>query len=36
MKNKVRIKNEAKLKAYILKLNADTKPTDKGNRNVQK
>jgi hypothetical protein len=36
MKNKVRIKNEKKLKDYLIKLNANTKPTNNGDRNIQK
>ena len=35
-KDKVRLKNEAKLKAYKLKLNANTKPINNGNKNVSK
>ena len=34
-KDKVRIKNEAKLKAYIIKLNANTKPTNNGNTGIR-
>jgi hypothetical protein len=33
-KNKARLKNEAKLKAYKLKLNANTKPTNNGSTDV--
>lgn len=35
-KDKVRIKNEKKLKEYLIKLNANTKPTNNGSRNIPK